>query len=360
MKMTKLLLDESPLVIQPSLAKAIGLNEAIVLQQVHYWLQRSRNRIEGTFWIYNSYPEWQQQFSFWSVATVKRTIANLERQGLLKSGNFNKMKVDKTKWYTIDYDVVRRLAGSCVWLSAKEKYVDEVSTNGASGADHEVDLTQPTGQIDPTIPETSSETTSEITPPSQTGMPKQPDLMKKQRGGGGAFSKDELITYEKKYPQHSTFLDCFGVYGQGRLDALRCGDIGYSQFDLMRIRDEINDGSRVNNPQGVFLTRLPYKQNGKAPCTEKEYCGVPVYEDSDTLRAKYEQKYPELNHVLLNLGIRNKYCLAALRYGDYGYSGSDLQTAWDNAEDSSSNHLQEDRFLEELSRLKDNHPALER
>lgn len=38
--MSKLLLDDEPLVILPKLAAAIGLNEAIILQQLHYWLEK--------------------------------------------------------------------------------------------------------------------------------------------------------------------------------------------------------------------------------------------------------------------------------------------------------------------------------
>lgn len=90
-----------PLTINTTLAKAIGLNEAIILQQIKYWLQRSSHHIDGYTWIYNSIPKWQEQFSFWSYGTIKRTIASLENQGLVVSGNFNKLKIDRTKWYRI-------------------------------------------------------------------------------------------------------------------------------------------------------------------------------------------------------------------------------------------------------------------
>ncbi len=36
---SSLLIEESPLQVLPSLAKAIGLNEAIFAQQLHYWLR---------------------------------------------------------------------------------------------------------------------------------------------------------------------------------------------------------------------------------------------------------------------------------------------------------------------------------
>lgn len=36
--MSKLLIDDYPIQVLPKLAKVIGLNEAIILQQLHYWL----------------------------------------------------------------------------------------------------------------------------------------------------------------------------------------------------------------------------------------------------------------------------------------------------------------------------------
>ena len=102
--MSKLLINEQPLQVLPSLANIIGLNEAIVLQQLHFFLRISRNKVGGRPWVYNTINDWQAEFSFWSVKTVQRTIENLEKSGLVVSTDkFNKMKMDKTKWYTIDY-----------------------------------------------------------------------------------------------------------------------------------------------------------------------------------------------------------------------------------------------------------------
>ena len=38
--MSRLLLEDEPLVVLPKLATVIGLNEAIILQQLHYWLEK--------------------------------------------------------------------------------------------------------------------------------------------------------------------------------------------------------------------------------------------------------------------------------------------------------------------------------
>lgn len=106
--MSRLLIDEPPLQVLPLLAREIGLNEAIMLQQIHYWLLKSGNEFEGAKWFYKTLEEWQTEFPFWSTMTIRRTLGSLEKQKIIKIGNFNKKKFDKTKWYTIDYQRVNR------------------------------------------------------------------------------------------------------------------------------------------------------------------------------------------------------------------------------------------------------------
>lgn len=100
------LINESPLVILPTLAKCIGLNEAIVLQQVHYWLTKKKHFYDEKYWTYSTYKEWLKQFPFFSESTLIRTVRKLEDMGLLTSNNYNKNAYDRTKWYTINYDVL--------------------------------------------------------------------------------------------------------------------------------------------------------------------------------------------------------------------------------------------------------------
>lgn len=74
---SKLLIDEEPLQVLPGLAAVIGLNEAMVVQQLHYWLRRSKHEHDGRKWIYNTLGEWQVQFPFWNEATLQRTMKSL-------------------------------------------------------------------------------------------------------------------------------------------------------------------------------------------------------------------------------------------------------------------------------------------
>ncbi len=105
---SRLLMDEMPLQLLPTLATKVGLNEAIILQQMHYWLtsRHNKNFINNRHWVYNSYEDWHQQFPFWSKETIKRTIYSLERQKLILSCKLREQRLDHRKWYTINYQEV--------------------------------------------------------------------------------------------------------------------------------------------------------------------------------------------------------------------------------------------------------------
>lgn len=104
------LLEEQPLLVMPSLAKLIGLNEAIVLQQLHYWLKKSKHVIDDVPWVYNTLAEWNEQFPFLSKNTVQRTLDSLKKMGLVEATDkLNKKLSDRTLWYTICYQGVTNL-----------------------------------------------------------------------------------------------------------------------------------------------------------------------------------------------------------------------------------------------------------
>src|SRR4051794_20403714 len=96
---SKLLIPSRPLMIIPALAVVIGLNEAIVLQQFHYWLIDSKHLYDGRPWIYNTLSEWQAQFPFWTERTLRRAIKNLKNQELIRIEQFNKKYCDRTNFY---------------------------------------------------------------------------------------------------------------------------------------------------------------------------------------------------------------------------------------------------------------------
>lgn len=138
-----LLISEPPLQVLPSLAVKIGLNEAIILQQIHYWLLKSNNVRDGYKWVYNSYSEWNKQFPFFSRNTMIRAFNSLEKQGLLITANYNKAGFDKTKWYRIDYEKLVGKRSTQNGYTSNPKWVDGDTQNGQTNTNR--------------LPETTSE-----------------------------------------------------------------------------------------------------------------------------------------------------------------------------------------------------------
>ena len=161
---SKLLINEPPLQVLPSLAGKLGLNGAIFLQQVHYWISMptARER-EGRRWVYNSLPQWQEQFPFWSEDTIQRTIAALEKQGVLLSGNYNERAFDKTKWYSIDYAALDALEVTPPSRKTKRPSRETASPSPQLAVTTTADCSEDDRNLHRPIPETNTETNTETT-----------------------------------------------------------------------------------------------------------------------------------------------------------------------------------------------------
>lgn len=119
MNLRDLFIDKSKtLIVNTDLALVLGdLNEAIILNQLNYWLEvnkkADKNFIDGKYWVYNSYAEWRENdFPYWSEKTIQRTFTRLENKGIVISANYNKMCIDKTKWYSINFEVLEEMIKS--------------------------------------------------------------------------------------------------------------------------------------------------------------------------------------------------------------------------------------------------------
>lgn len=107
---SRLLINENPLQVLPSLAVALkNVNEAIMLQQVQYWLSRSTKAFEGRKWVYNTIDDWKMQFPWMTEKTIRNRFSSLIEKKVIITSNFNRAGFDRTKWYTIDYDKLNSL-----------------------------------------------------------------------------------------------------------------------------------------------------------------------------------------------------------------------------------------------------------
>jgi hypothetical protein len=81
------LIPEKPLVISPSLAATIGLEEAVMLQQLHDRSRYEKPRLENGYrWFSLDLVALHELFPFWQAGEVQRVAGNLRDQGILLLG----------------------------------------------------------------------------------------------------------------------------------------------------------------------------------------------------------------------------------------------------------------------------------
>lgn len=158
MDFRELFIDKSKtLIINTDLALVLGdLNEAIVLNQLNYWLginrKAGKNFIDGRYWVYNSYSDWKaNDFPYWSEKTIQRTFTRLENKGVVVSANYNKLAIDKTKWYTIDTVRLQELVDD---FAIDE---DKMTNRWGDMTDRQDKMTCREGQCDRPLPEITTE-----------------------------------------------------------------------------------------------------------------------------------------------------------------------------------------------------------
>ena len=82
-----------------------GQQNATFLNNIAYWTEKKMKSKtdfhEGKYWIYNSYESWSLLFPYWSISKIKRIIKSCLKNDLIVVKKFNKVKFDKTNWYSL-------------------------------------------------------------------------------------------------------------------------------------------------------------------------------------------------------------------------------------------------------------------
>lgn len=87
------------------IAEKYGIKEAILIENIAHWIKKNyankKHIHEGKVWSYNSVEAFKDQFPYMSAKQIRYALNKLEDAEVIKSGNYNKAKYDRTKWYTI-------------------------------------------------------------------------------------------------------------------------------------------------------------------------------------------------------------------------------------------------------------------
>lgn len=96
-----LLIPEPPLQVLPTLAAKVGFNEAVLLQQIHYWSLRSK---DDDGWVYKTQDEWIEELPWLSKSTLKRVVSNLRDEGLVLTRQPD--GTNRRTYYQVAYDAL--------------------------------------------------------------------------------------------------------------------------------------------------------------------------------------------------------------------------------------------------------------
>ena len=95
---------------KPEIAKKYGLPEAIFLHNLSFWQltneRNERNFHDGRYWTYNSCKAFTETFIYFSQKQIQRILKSLVNQKCIVSGNYNKLKIDRTKWYSVEDHII--------------------------------------------------------------------------------------------------------------------------------------------------------------------------------------------------------------------------------------------------------------
>lgn len=87
------------------IAKLYGVNSAVLLQNIYHWIQKNRangkNEYDGHFWTYNSRKAFAELFPYMNERQIDYALKKLIDDGVLITGNYNKVAYDRTLWYAI-------------------------------------------------------------------------------------------------------------------------------------------------------------------------------------------------------------------------------------------------------------------
>ena len=100
--MSNLLMGERVIAVLPALVRKLdSLSDAVVLQQLHYWMDRTDNEYDGHVWVYKTYDEWSEEIGLGS-RQIRYSMQRLENLGLVVSLQLD--GGDRRKSYRVNYD----------------------------------------------------------------------------------------------------------------------------------------------------------------------------------------------------------------------------------------------------------------
>lgn len=116
------------------IAKKYGILEAIIINNLFFWIEKNKannaSYYDGTYWTYNSIKALNELFPYASERKISYALKHLEEEGIIKTGNYNKLAYDRTLWYAFTEKGISILQKCCFHFTK--------STNGFYKSDEPI------------------------------------------------------------------------------------------------------------------------------------------------------------------------------------------------------------------------------
>jgi len=87
----------------PDLAKELGVEKAIIIWHLQFWIRFNRNRgkniRDGKCWTYQAMADMQAYMPYFTYDSIRYHLEGLKDAGIIIVANYNRAKFDKTLWY---------------------------------------------------------------------------------------------------------------------------------------------------------------------------------------------------------------------------------------------------------------------
>ena len=87
------------------IATEYGINAAILFENICYWIKQNEanetNFFDDDYWTYNSHKAFGELFPYLSKRQIETALTKLIENGMIKTGNYNKLAYDRTLWYAL-------------------------------------------------------------------------------------------------------------------------------------------------------------------------------------------------------------------------------------------------------------------
>lgn len=99
-------------------ASIVGVEAAVLFHSLFLWCdfntQNKQNFRDGRYWTYQTAEQISEYFPYWSPSKIVRMIDSLRDSGLIYVCLYNKAKHDRTRWFSINYEVLNGILNPSV------------------------------------------------------------------------------------------------------------------------------------------------------------------------------------------------------------------------------------------------------